>query len=84
MRIYVDGVSVFQASTPGNFSFYYTMTAGTHVLQVDLIELTSSAVIQFQWQPSDGGGVVATALPAATTAPPGPAMAWETLREPAA
>ena len=69
VKIYVDGISIFTAGVPGSFDFTYSMTAGTHVLQVDLVELSSSAVLQFQWQPSDGT-VVTTPIAAATEVPP--------------
>jgi hypothetical protein len=55
VRIYLDGIEVYYGVQPGPFSFERTITAGTHTLRVDLVELTSTAAIQLQWQSVSAG-----------------------------
>lgn len=67
IRVYIDGIQVYSQDVPGNFSFVRSMTAGIHSLRVDFVELTDTAILQFQWQP--GGEVT---QPTAEPAPTGP------------
>jgi len=76
-RVTVDGVEVFSDFTGGPVktrSFNRDMTAGAHTLQVDFVEVSASAVLQFQWNPTGAvvttPGVVTTVVPAATPIPP--------------
>jgi hypothetical protein len=50
IRVFIDGIEVFSQNTPGTFSFVRTLTAGVHSLRVDYVELTDTAILQFQWQ----------------------------------
>lgn len=52
IRVYIDGILVFEQLTPGNFSFVRQLAAGIHALRVDLVQLTDVALLQFQWQPT--------------------------------
>lgn len=71
IKIFIDGIEVLNQAVPGSFVVNFTIvTAGSHTLTVELVELTSTAIIQFQWQftgaaPPPG----ATAVP---TQPQGP------------
>jgi uncharacterized protein YraI len=65
VRVFIDGIEVFSQATPGNFTFNRTLTAGVHALRVDYVELTNTAILQFQWQ---FGGVAPIFTP--TPAPP--------------
>lgn len=62
IRVYLDGVEIYSSLQPGAFSFERSVTAGTHTLRVDFVELLGAAILQFQWQL---GGTTVTATPAA-------------------
>lgn len=79
VRVFIDGEQVFEDNSGGPakiLSFNRTMTAGTHDLRVDFVEITDTAVLQFQW--SQEGSAAATAVitgtPAPTPTPPIPTM----------
>jgi len=67
IRVYIDGIMVYEQLTPGNFSFTRSLTAGIHALRVDLVQLTDVALLQFQWQTS-------TLPPDVTATPAGPVV----------
>jgi hypothetical protein len=50
IRVFIDGIEVYSQDVPGEFSFVRTLTAGIHSLRVDYVELTDTAILQFQWQ----------------------------------
>jgi uncharacterized protein YraI len=76
VTVYIDGEQVFQDLTGGPvklLSFTRAMSAGSHDLRVDFVEVTGAAVIQFQWFGLSTGGVptsIFTAVPSATPIPP--------------
>ena len=70
IRVYIDGILVFEQLTPGNFNFTRSLTAGIHALRVDLVQLTDVALLQFQWQVSTLPPDV-TATPAVPVGPTG-------------
>lgn len=73
VRIYIDGQQVFEDFTGGpvkNLSFTRTMTAGTHTLRVDFVEIAEAAVIQFQWTQGGVASTPGTVAPTLTPIPP--------------
>ena len=58
----IDGFIVFQQTAPGQFAFQYQLTSGSHTIAVGMVELTSTAILQFQWQ-FVGTGAVGTPVP---------------------
>lgn len=70
IRIFVDGVEAFNTGVPGNYSFVRNVAAGTHTLRVEYVEISSTAIIQFQWQLGATPGVPGVAT--GTPAPSGP------------
>jgi uncharacterized protein YraI len=71
VRVFIDGAQVFEDFSGGpvkTLSFNQTMTAGTHTLRVDFVEVADAAVIQFQW--FQGGAPAGTVAPTQTPIPP--------------
>lgn len=75
VRVLVDGQVVINFGTPGAqvvTSNPIALTAGTHTIVIEYIEITGQSFIQFQWQLS-GGGTQPTVGPTLTptrTSPP--------------
>jgi uncharacterized protein YraI len=75
-RVTIDGIEVFSDFTGGPVktrSFNRDMTAGAHTIQVDFVEVSASAVLQFQWNPAGAvvtPGVGTPLAPTATAIPP--------------
>ena len=75
IRVFIDGEEVFEDFTGGpvkSRSFTRSMSAGQHTLRVDFVEVSGSAVLQFQWFQEGTGGLTPffTPVPAATAVPP--------------
>jgi hypothetical protein len=62
----IDGIQVFTQSVPAPFSFTYNVAAGLRTIEIEMVELTSTAVIRFQWQLTTGSPGVPTAPPFGT------------------
>jgi uncharacterized protein YraI len=80
IRVFIDGEQVFEDFTGGPvkvLSFTRVMTAGSHTLRVDFVEVTGAAVIQFQWFPQ---GFAPTAFPTGTPIPPATASVSASVR----
>ncbi len=73
VRVIIDGQNVFEDFSGGpskTRTFDRTMTAGAHALTVEFVEVSASAVLQFQWfLGGSGGGVIATTGPTPTPGP---------------
>lgn len=70
VRVFINGEQVFEDFSGGpvkTLSFNRTMTAGTHTLRVDFVEVSDAAVIQFQWFLQ---GTAPTGVPTETPIPP--------------
>ncbi len=74
VRVFIDNEEVFDDQTGGPQkvrSFNRTMTAGVHALRVDFVEVTGTAVLQFQWfQQGVAPTSIFTAVPSASPIPP--------------
>ena len=76
IRVFIDNEEVFDDFSGGPvkvLSFTRAMTAGTHTLRVDFVEVSQTAVLQFQWfQEGVVGGATSifTAVPSTTPIPP--------------
>lgn len=76
IRVFIDNEQVFEDFTGGPvkvLSFNHDMTAGSHTLRVDFVEISQTAVLQFQWFQQGAAGVptsIYTAVPSATPIPP--------------
>ncbi|MFW5691540.1 MAG: SH3 domain-containing protein [Chloroflexota bacterium] len=75
MTVIIDGVEVYNQDAPGNFSFNYTLAAGAHTIQINFVEFTSVAILQFQWTFTGTApgptAIVGTPTPAGPTGPVG-------------
>jgi uncharacterized protein YraI len=74
VRVYIDGEQVFEDFSGGpvkTLSFTRSMSAGSHSLRVDFVEVSEAAVIQFQWFTQGTAPTsIYTAVPSATPVPP--------------
>jgi uncharacterized protein YraI len=74
ITVFIDGEQVFQDLTGGPvklLSFTRAMSAGSHNLRIDFVEVTNAAVIQFQWfAQSTAPTSIFTAVPSSTPIPP--------------
>jgi uncharacterized protein YraI len=74
VTVYIDGEQVFQDLTGGpvkQLSFTRAMSAGSHDLRVDFVEVSGAAVIQFQWfSLTTAPTSIFTAVPTGTPIPP--------------
>ena len=73
IRVFIDSEQVFEDFTGGPvkvLSFNRTMSAGTHTLRVDFVEVSGAAVLQFQWFQQGTGGTPIPGTPTATPIPP--------------
>lgn len=71
VRVYIDGVMVLEDLSGGPTKerrFTQQMSAGTHSITVEFIEITGAAMLQFQWAPEN---VILTPGAWVTTAPGG-------------
>jgi uncharacterized protein YraI len=75
VRVFIDDQQVFEDFSGGPvkvLSFTRAMTAGTHTLRVDFVEVSAAAVIQFQWFPQGTAptSIALTTVPTGTPIPP--------------
>jgi uncharacterized protein YraI len=63
--VFIDNIEVFRQTVPGNFTFNRTLTAGAHSFRIDFVELTQTAILQFNFN-------LGTANPFVTPSPAGP------------
>jgi uncharacterized protein YraI len=76
-RVTIDGIEVFSDFTGGPVktrSFNRDMTAGAHTLEVTFVEISASAVLQFQWNPAGAVTTPGVGTPLAPTGTPIPPL----------
>lgn len=66
---YLGGNEVYRRDTPGTFEFRVTLMQGNINMQINFVELTSSAALQFSWR-LDSGVIIPTYPPPNYTPPP--------------